>query len=99
MFLVNAGIAFFHTGVEQHWWAGLETCSGGGSEPQTLEELRQQLFTAPAARCDTPAFVFMGLSMAGWNVLYCLGLSAFFMRLAFRRAASGDHAHSSGSLG
>jgi disulfide bond formation protein DsbB len=40
-------------------------------------------------RCDKPAFVFLGLSMAGWNAVVSLVLavlSAVAGRLAYRRA-------------
>lgn len=68
-FAVGAILAFFHVGVEQHWWRGLEGCSGG-AVANTLEELRAQILGAPVVRCDQPAFEFLGVSMAGYNVLW-----------------------------
>jgi disulfide bond formation protein DsbB len=50
-----------------------------------LEELRAQLMTAPVVRCDEAAFRFLGLSMAGWNVIWA-GLLAVFTAIAARRA-------------
>jgi disulfide bond formation protein DsbB len=71
VFLVGAAIAFFHVGVEQHWWAGFAECSGpaGGN---SLEALRGQLIGRPIVRCDEVAFRFLGVSMAGWNFLASL---------------------------
>jgi disulfide bond formation protein DsbB len=65
--LAGAGIAIFHVGVEQHWWAGLASC-GGGQMPATFEELQKSM-SQPAARCDEPAWVLFGISMAGYNAL------------------------------
>ncbi|WP_430397885.1 disulfide bond formation protein B [Ferrovibrio sp.] len=66
---ITAGVGLFHTGVEQKWWAGLESC-GGGNTATTLEALRAQVLSAPIVRCDEAAFSFLGLSMAAWNALW-----------------------------
>jgi len=67
--LVGAGIAFFHVGVEYHWWAGTASCGSPVNQPQTIEDLRRALLAAPVVRCDVPAWSLFGLSMAGYNVL------------------------------
>jgi disulfide bond formation protein DsbB len=78
-FAATAGIGVFHVGVEQHWWAGLPSCSGG-STPATVEALRAQLLGKPVVRCDDIAFEFLGISMAGWNVLAAGALALFSLR-------------------
>ncbi|PIR34413.1 MAG: hypothetical protein COV36_00890 [Alphaproteobacteria bacterium CG11_big_fil_rev_8_21_14_0_20_44_7] len=45
-----------------------------------MEDLRAQILEAPIVRCDEPTWFFLGLSMAGWNVLYSGGL--FLLALA-----------------
>lgn len=75
--LVDAGIAAFHVGVEQGWWKGTTSCTGTVGTAQTVEELRKQLMATPIVRCDEPAFVLFGISMAGYNFLYALALAAF----------------------
>ncbi len=75
VFAAGAALAFFHVGVEQHWWKGLEGCSGGAIA-NTIEDLRAQIMGAPVVRCDQPAFVFLGISMAGYNVLWSGALAA-----------------------
>ncbi len=78
VFLVGAGIAFYHVGVEQHWWASAVACgaSGGGREPATVEELRQLLEGAkPAKACDEVDWTLFGLSMATYNVGLSLALA------------------------
>lgn len=77
-FLVNAGIAFYHSGVELKWWrSAVEGCAVPqfGDSPQSILE---NILSAPTARCDEipwadPVF---GLSMANYNVLLCFGLFA-----------------------
>lgn len=82
--MVGGGIAVFHVGVEEKWWQGLTSC-GGGPTPNSIEALRAQLLTAPVARCDEVSFRFLGLSMAGWNVLWSACL-VIFGALATKRA-------------
>lgn len=78
-FAVGAGIALYHAGVEQHWIAGPSSCSGASSlnAAQTIEELRQQLLGTPVVRCDEIPWSLFGISIAGWNALFSLGLAAF----------------------
>ena len=76
-FLVTAGVAIFHVGVEQKWWEGLATCSGAFDPSMTAEELEQSIINAPIVRCDEPAWTMFGISMAGYNLLYALSLAAF----------------------
>ena len=73
-FLINAGIATFHVGVEQQWWQGTEACGAVGTIARTIEELRAQILAAPVVRCDVVPWSLFGISMAGYNVLASLGL-------------------------
>lgn len=75
LLIIGAGIAFFHVGVEQKWWQGTREC-GSGMQADSIEALRQKILNAVIVRCDEPAFVLLGISMAGWNVLYSLGAAA-----------------------
>ena len=75
--LIGAGIAAFHVGVEQHWWAGTESCGAGAGTAKTVEELRAQLMAAPITRCDEVAWSLFGISMAGYNVIASLALAGF----------------------
>lgn len=84
--LANAGIASYHVGVEQHWWAS--TCSVSGAA-QTLDALRAQIMQAPVVRCDDIQWSLFGITMAGYNVVVSLALSAFAFlsaRIAYRDA-------------
>jgi disulfide bond formation protein DsbB len=82
-FLIGAGIAGFHVGVEQHWWSGTAACAGaaGGN---SLEALRAQIVGAPVVRCDEAAWSLFGISMAGWNLLASLAYAALSAAAAWR---------------
>jgi disulfide bond formation protein DsbB len=73
--IVGAGIAGYHVGVEQKWWAGTAAC-GGTATPNDLEALRRLILATPVVRCDEPALVVLGLSMAAWNGLVALAAAA-----------------------
>lgn len=74
--LVVAGMAFFHVGVEHGWWEGSSACVGASTTGQSIEQMTETILNAPLVRCDTPAFVLFGISMAGYDVIYALGLAA-----------------------
>ena len=76
LFLVSAGLAAYHTGVEWKVWAGPTGCSGPIGAPAGVGDFLRQLETTTVVRCDAPALVIFGLSLAGWNVLVSLGLAA-----------------------
>ncbi len=77
IFLGEAGLAAYHAGVEWKWWPGPAACTGAGVAHVSLSDLKA--FTSGArynvVRCDEAAWRFLGLSMAGWNVLIALKLS------------------------
>jgi disulfide bond formation protein DsbB len=76
IYLASSGLAFYHVGVEQHWFAGPTSCTGGPSTARTIEELEAQLSTQQPVRCDAPQWVLAGVSLAGWNFLASLALMA-----------------------
>ncbi len=75
VFAGEAGLAFYHTGVEQGWFEGLAACAGTAT-PATVEELRAQLLGAPPPRCDEVPWSLFGVSIAGYNFLYSAALAA-----------------------
>ena len=81
--LVGAGVAAFHVGVEQQWWAGTQACGAGfsGFGEGGIADLREQLLNRPMVRCDQVAWSMLGISMAGWNGLVALatGLGALYI--------------------
>lgn len=75
--LVGAGLAGYHAGVEWQWWAGPQDCSAAGTSFSggAASDLLRRMGTARVVRCDEAAWRFLGLSLAGWNVLISLSLA------------------------
>ncbi|MCR8726385.1 disulfide bond formation protein B [Frigidibacter sp. ROC022] len=71
---VTSGLGLYHTGVEQHWWQGPTTCTSGGIENLTPDQLMDQIMGAPLVQCDQVAWDMFGISMASWNMLISAGL-------------------------
>lgn len=84
--LTTAGIALFHTGVEQKWWAGLASCTAGSIEGiSTADLLNPDVVVAAPVRCDAVAWAMFGLSMASWNMVLSVGLALVWVWAATRR--------------
>jgi disulfide bond formation protein DsbB len=97
VFAIGSGLAFYHVGVEQHWYPGPSACTASGNRAATVEELRQQLLHQQPVQCDQPAFSLFGVSMAGWNLLASLIMTGLCIaaaksgrgrRVVFRRGAA-----------
>lgn len=75
-FLAGAGLAAYHAGVEAGLWAGPTGCSGPMTAPTAVTDFLAALKTVKVVRCDAPALVVLGLSLAAWNVPLSLLLAA-----------------------
>jgi disulfide bond formation protein DsbB len=74
--LWNAGLGVYHSGVEWHWWPGPQDCSGAVPNFSAGDSLIEQMNKARVVRCDEAAWRFLGLSLAGWNVVIAFTLAA-----------------------
>ncbi|MCC6890971.1 MAG: disulfide bond formation protein B [Hyphomicrobiales bacterium] len=74
LMLWNAGLGAYHAGVEWKWWAGPNTC-GGAADLAGSGSLLDQLQSINVVRCDEIPWSFLGLSLAGYNVLISLTLA------------------------
>ena len=74
--LFNAGLALFHAGVEWKWWEGPRECSGPLTDLGAGGGLLTSLQDISLVRCDEAAWRFLGLSLAGYDVLISLALAA-----------------------
>ncbi len=74
--LFNSGLALFHAGVEWKWWPGPQECSGPVTDLSTGGDLLSSLTNLTIIRCDEAAWRFLGLSLAGYDVLISLALAA-----------------------
>jgi disulfide bond formation protein DsbB len=74
--LFNSGLALFHAGVEWKWWPGPQECSGPLTDLSAGGDLLSSLTNLTLVRCDEAAWRFLGLSLAGYDVLISLALAA-----------------------
>ena len=84
VFAVGSVLAFYHVGVEKHWFAGPSACTASAGTPATLEALKAQLLHQQPVRCDEPAWSLWGVSMAGWNLVASLAMTAICLAVAMR---------------
>ena len=75
VFLVSAGLGVYHAGVEWQLWAGPTGCSGQDTTPGSVNDLLSALDGMRVVACDEAPWVFLGLSLAGWNALISLLLA------------------------
>jgi disulfide bond formation protein DsbB len=83
VFIVSAGLGAYHSGVEWGFFAGPSDCGGGaGQGAGNVGDFLNQLRNTRVVSCTEAAWRFLGLSLAGWNVLISLALAAFAARAA-----------------
>jgi len=89
IFVASAVLAFYHVGVEQHWFAGPTACTGDPLAGGSLEEIRKRLSETPVVRCDVPQWTVMGIDpLPIGNLVVSLILFVVSWRLATRMAAT-----------
>ena len=74
LFIYDAGLATYHSGVEWGLWEGPASCAPSASVG-SAGDLLSQLGTVTPASCTVAVWRFLGLSFAGWNVLVSLLLA------------------------
>jgi len=80
-FLVGAGVAFLHVGVEQHFWKSpLPECNG-------FFDPNAPLPAVPAKPCDDPTFLVpkLPVSMAMMDCLYALAFGLGILPYVWRK--------------
>ncbi|MGZ6048410.1 MAG: disulfide bond formation protein B [Phenylobacterium sp.] len=84
VFLASIAAAGYHAGVEWKFWPGPASCSGGAKV--SMAALKELLNGGGVKmpQCDQPAWVFLGLSMAGWNALASVVFTALSVAAALR---------------
>jgi disulfide bond formation protein DsbB len=87
--VANAWLGGYHAGVEWQFWPGPTECSGsGGFDLGAAGSLLQRLDSVKVVRCDEVQWRFLGLSLAGYNVLISMLMAIIAMAgitLAARR--------------
>jgi disulfide bond formation protein DsbB len=74
--LGNAWLGAYHAGVEWQFWQGPTDCSGPIVNLGSAGSLLERLDTVKVVRCDEVQWRFLGLSLAGYNVLISLLMAA-----------------------
>lgn len=82
VFAVNSGIAVYHFGVEQHWWAS--RCAAAPPGALDVSDLAAMMSKPVEARCDEPAWMWHGITMAAMNIVFSAGLALSTVALARR---------------
>ena len=85
--LANAWLGGYHAGVEWKFWPGPTDCSGPVVDLGSAGTLLQRLDTVKVVRCDEVQWRFLGLSLAGYNVLISLLMAAIGIWGVARTAA------------
>jgi disulfide bond formation protein DsbB len=74
--LWNTGLSAYHAGIEWKFWPGPTDCSGPIDKFGSVRDMMSQLQRISLVRCDEVAWSFLGISLAGYDVLVSLGLAA-----------------------
>jgi disulfide bond formation protein DsbB len=72
VFLVSCAFAFYHVGVEQHWFQGPTACTAPSKPADSVEALTAQLLQQQPVRCDEVQWSLFGISLAGFNLIASL---------------------------
>jgi disulfide bond formation protein DsbB len=73
--LWNTGLSVYHAGVEWKLWAGPTDCSGPINNFGAASNMLNRLQNIRIVRCDEAAWRFLGISLAGYDVLVSLFLA------------------------
>ena len=74
--LGNAGLGTYHAGVEWGLWQGPTDCTGTIGGLGSAGGLLDRLDSVKVIRCDEVQWRFLGISLAGYNVLISLLMAA-----------------------
>lgn len=74
--LCGAALGTYHAGVEWHFWAGPTACTGSLNNLNSGGSILNQLQSINVVRCDEAAWRFLGISLAGYNVLISMAIAA-----------------------
>lgn len=81
LFFISLVISSLHFGIEKGYWTMSTSCSNLSGEFDDIDSLRNFLSEVPITKCDEVIWSHLGISMAGYNMLFSLLnflLSIFF---------------------
>lgn len=74
VFACGAALAFYHVGVEEHWWVSITACGGELPTGSQGDDLRN-LSPGDLKPCDRVDWRLFGISLAGYNALASLAFA------------------------
>ena len=74
--LANTALGGYHAGVEWGFWPGPTECTGPVIDFGKAGSLFENLDKVKVIRCDEVQWRFLGVSLAGYNVLISLAMAA-----------------------
>ena len=77
--LTSFAMAGYHAGVEWQLWEGPAGCTASLAADASAADLVDQLLATQVVRCDDVTWSLFGLSMAAWNAVFSLDISAVAM--------------------
>ena len=83
---IGAGIASYHVGVEQHWWASVASCGGAPDQALSMKQFQALLQQEPEKACGEVDWALFGISMASYNLAFSgvLGLGGLLAAIRMR---------------
>jgi disulfide bond formation protein DsbB len=91
LFAAGVFLAFYHVGVEQHWFAGPSACTANDAPADSVEALKAQIMGKKPVRCDEVPWALFGVSLAGWNLLASAALALYCLATFRRLGAAPRH--------
>ena len=93
IFLTGAALAFYHSGVEQHWWEAATSCGSSGVDLSSFQDFQTKLLIKMPKACDQIDWTLFDLSMTVYNTFASLAFAAlsFFGTFLIRKLYSVDH--------
>ncbi|HVA13990.1 MAG TPA: disulfide bond formation protein B [Stellaceae bacterium] len=85
IFAAGSVLSAYHVGIEQHWIAGPTACTGGLGGASSPDQLLKLLQARQPVQCDVVQWSFLGISLAGFNLIASLVLLVFSLSAARRR--------------
>jgi disulfide bond formation protein DsbB len=88
LFLCGAALAFYHTGVEQHWWNAATSCAAGEAAPNmpmSFEAFSATPLKPLVKSCDDLDWTIFGLSITVYNTAVQIALALIAFGAAARR--------------
>ena len=88
-YVVGIAISCYHAGLEYGWFTDILQCAGDLVTGASFTDLKTALLSkVTVVSCSVPSFVFMGISLSGWNAVYmvvCL-IWAFVLRRRWQQS-------------